>query len=380
MAEICFFVSIAVLFYVYIGYPALAAFLGMFYKKNIRKGTCEPRVSILIAAYNEESCIEQTLVNKINLDYPEDKREILVVSDESTDRTDEIVSKYEDRNVRLFRQTPRAGKTSGLNLIVPEAEGEILVFSDANSIYAEDALKQLVQNFHDPEVGYVTGKMVYVSPDGSIVGDGCSAYMKYENQLRTFETGIGSVVGVDGGIDAMRKSLYRFLRPDQLPDFVQPLKVVEQGYRVIYEPAALLKEDTLKSTEDEYKMRVRVSLRTFWALLDMKHLLSVFKFGLFAWQLWSHKVLRYICFFFLVAAAVANILLYSANGFFKLCLALQIFMYLSAFTAWQLEKKNISVKFLNFPYYFILLNWTSAHAFFKFISGNKVVLWNPRKG
>ena len=138
--------------------------------------------------------------------------------------------------VHLIRQEPRAGKTLALNLAVGRAKGEIIVFSDANSSYSPDALRCLVENFNDPEVGYVTGKMIYTNPDGSPVGDGCTAYMKYENFLRTLETRIGSMVGVDGGIDAVRKSLYRPMNPDQLPDFVLPLRVVEQGFRVVYEP------------------------------------------------------------------------------------------------------------------------------------------------
>src|SRR5690606_14809748 len=246
---------------------------------------------ILIAAFNEEQDIEHTLRNKIELDYPKDLLEILVVSDESVDQTDAIVERIAAEApipIRLIRQVPRQGKTSGLNLIAPQATGEILVFSDANSIYAPDALRKLVRNFADATVGYVTGKMVYTNPDGSMIGDGCSAYMKYENWLREKETSIGSVVGVDGGIDAIRASLFRILNPDQLPDFVQPLQVVEQGYRVVYEPEALLKELALDNSDREYRMRVRVSLRALCALHDMKQSLNPGRYGIFSLQPVSH--------------------------------------------------------------------------------------------
>ena len=151
-------------------------------------------------------------------------------------------------------------------MAVPLASGEIIVFSDANSLYAPDALRRLLANFADEEVGYVTGRMIYANPDGAPIGEGCSAYMKYENALRLIETRLGSIVGVDGGIDAVRKVLYRPMNAEQLPDFVLPLKVVEQGYRVVYEPEALLWESSLNEAADEYRMRVRVSLRAFWAL------------------------------------------------------------------------------------------------------------------
>jgi len=181
------------IFYIYLGYPVLVVLIGLIRNKRIKKGDYQPHVTILIAAYNEENNIEATLKNKLELDYPKDKIEITVISDSSSDRTDEIVKQYEPQGVKLFRQTPRAGKTSALNMAVPESRGEILVFSDANSIWAQDALIKLMSNFSDPKVGYVTGKMIYTNKDGTIIGDGCSAYMKYENFLRSFETKVGSI-------------------------------------------------------------------------------------------------------------------------------------------------------------------------------------------
>ena len=368
------------IFYIYVGYPLVIAIMSVFKTKNIKKSNFEARVTILIAAFNEQDSIEQTILNKINLDYPNDKYEIIVVSDDSTDKTDEIVKKYEAQNVKLIRQIPRAGKTAALNLAVPEATGEILVFSDANSIYAPDALKKLVANFNDKVVGYVSGKMIYIDPDGSIIGDGCSAYMKYENMLRSLETKIGSVVGVDGGIDAVRKTLYQSMNPDQLPDFVLPLKVVQQGYRVVYEPDALLKEQSLKKTEDEYRMRVRVSLRALWALYDMRPLLSFRRFGLFSWQLWSHKVLRYLCFIFLISAFLINFMLWPASSFYQLLFIIQILFYLGAALSPFLERKGLKFKLFFFMYYFTLLNIASAYAFAKFLMRQKMVTWVPRKG
>ncbi len=381
MAELVFFLSIFFLFYVYVGYPLSVMLLGKVRRKDVIKADLEPSVTIVIAAYNEEDCLGATLRNKLELDYPRKKVEIIVVSDSSTDKTEEIVLQFAKDGVKLMTQGPRAGKTSALNLAIPKASGEIIVFSDANSLYAKDALRKIVRNFADPEVGYVTGKMIYTDPDGTTIGDGCSAYMKYENLLRELETRLGSVVGVDGGIDAMRKNIHSQLNPDQLPDFVQPLKVVAQGYRTVYEPEAILKEASLKDQADEYRMRVRVSLRALWALFDMRGLLlSAPKDIFFAWQLWSHKVLRYLCFVFLLAAYFANFLLLSQGRVYEVFFWAQNIAWLGALISPLVQKAGGPVKVLYLCNYFALINLAAGHAVGKFILGKKQVVWTPRKG
>jgi len=375
-----FCLCLLALFYVYAGYPALVFVLGIIRNRRVAKSAFEPAVSILIAAYNEENSIGPTLKNKLELDYPKDKLEIIVISDGSTDGTDKIASGFAASGVRLIRQEPRAGKTAGLNKAAEAARGEILVFSDANSIFGADALSRLVANFKDRTVGYVTGKMVYSSPGAGERGYGCSAYMRYENFLRVHETKAGSVVGVNGGIDAVRKNLYDPMKPDQLPDFVLPLKTVEKGFRVVYEPCALLKEESLKSSSDEYRMRVRVSLRALWALYDMKHLLGLGKDMIYAWQLWSHKVLRYGAFVFMIGLYMANLALWSAGPLYKVYFVIQNAMYLGAIASAFLAKIDIDQKYLYLFKYFFLLNLASAHAFFKFLLGRKQVVWTPRKG
>ncbi|KAB0666506.1 glycosyltransferase family 2 protein [Oryzomonas japonica] len=380
MIETFFFLSVVLVFYVYAGYPLLAAGLAACLHQTVRKKTFEPTVTILISAYNEAEGIATTIENKLGLEYPQNKLEIIVISDGSTDRTDVIVQSFADHDVRLLRQEPRAGKTSALNMAVPLAKGDIIIFSDANSLYAPDTLRKLLANFADEKVGYVTGKMIYANPDGTPIGEGCSAYMKYENALRSIETRLGSVVGVDGGIDAIRATLYRPMNADQLPDFVQPLKVIEQGCRVVYEPEAVLWEHTLKDTEDEYRMRVRVSLRAFWALFDMRQLLWPGINPLFAWQLWSHKVLRYLCFWFLLVAYVTNWLLLGNGEGYTVMLVLQHAGYVGALAAPRTKSAGVWGRLLTFSRYFVLLNLASAHAFGKFLLGKKQVVWTPRKG
>ncbi|RCU45166.1 glycosyltransferase family 2 protein [Corallincola holothuriorum] len=374
-----FWLLLALLFYIYFGYPTVVAWMAQLKQRPVAKDDNEPTVTVLIAAFNEAEHIEATVTNKLAQTYPAEKLEVIVISDGSDDGTDELVLKLaaEDSRVKLLVQTPRAGKTSALNMAIPEATGEIIVFSDANSVYKQDAIAHLVRNFADPDVGYVTGQMIYGNPESSMTGEGCSAYMKYENALRQWETDIGSVVGVDGGIDCMRRELYLPMNADQLPDFVQPLKVVEQGYRVVYEARALLGEDALDDSGREYRMRVRVGLRALWGLWDMRQLFSGSQDGLFRWQLFSHKLLRYLAFIPQVLLLLVNLPLASQGGFFAMMLLLQLGFYGLALLG---HYRPGSGALFSIPYYFSLINVASAHAFLRFAKGEKVVLWKPRVG
>src|SRR5581483_12214138 len=226
----------------------------------------------------------------------------------------------------------------------------------------------------------VTGKMVYVDESGSVIGDGCSAYMKYENVLRTLETKVGSIVGVDGGIDAVRKSLYEPMEASLLPDFVLPLRVVEKGYRVVYNDRALLKEQTLKETTDELRMRMRVALRSFHALWHMKRLFNPFRYGLFPVELFMHKLLRYMVGYLQLAAFVTNLILAPSSQVYSALFLGQIVFYGLAFGGLALKRSTVSLRVATYSYYICLLNWASSVAFFKFINGEKQIIWQPRKG
>lgn len=383
MLEVWFWTLLIVGLYPYVIYPVLVAALGRVVNRPVRSDDSYlPHVTVITAAFNEQAHIEATVLNKLAQDYPPERLDIIVVSDCSTDRTDEIVRQIAERDsrVRLLRNEARGGKTTGLNLAIPQARGEIVVFADANSIYRPDAIRKIVRNFADDRVGYVTGRMLYVNPDGSLVGDGCSAYMKYENALRAAETRLGSIVGVDGGVDAIRRALYRPMRADQLPDFVAPLNVAEQGYRVIYEPDAVLTEETLSAQSQEYRMRVRVALRAFWALWDKRALLSPWPFGLYAWQLWSHKLLRYLSFFPLLAAIVLNWLLLPRGDIYVLGGVAQVLFAIFCLLAAVGVRGLGQISAVRYCFYFFLLNWASAVAFARFLRGQKQVLWQPRSG
>jgi cellulose synthase/poly-beta-1,6-N-acetylglucosamine synthase-like glycosyltransferase len=363
--------------YPYVLYPLFARLLASIAGRRIDRQAFTPRISILISAYNEAKHIETTVRNKLAQDYA-GEFEILVASDGSSDGTDEIVTRIaaEDARVRLIRQEPRQGKTAALNKLIELATGEVVIFSDANSLYRADTVRLLVENFSDPSVGYVTGKMVYVNPDGSMIGDGCSAYMRYENWLRAVESSLGSIVGVDGGVDAVRRGLYRRMSADQLPDFVLPLAVVQQGKRVVYDERALLQEDTLSDQGAEFRMRVRVALRALWALRAERVLLFGSAGALFAWQLWSHKALRYMSFLPLGLACVLNVWLISAGPLYQALLVGQGLFWLATL----LGRAGIAWAPIRFSLYFLLLNVASALAFSRFLRGERIVTWQPRLG
>lgn len=383
IAVVVLVLSVTWLAYTYFGYPLLLKLVARRRPPVERARDELPHVTVVTAAYDEVDVIGATIANKLESDYPADRLDVMVVSDGSTDGTDDVVRGFEQSHpgrVRLIRQEPRQGKTAGLNLVVPEARGEIVVFADANSIYEPDAIRHLVAAFDDPAVGYVTGKMIYVDEDGSITGDGCTAYMRYENALRALETDVGSVVGVDGGIDAVRRDLYRPMRADQLPDFVLPLRVVEQGYRVAYEPRAVLREEALTSSEREYRMRVRVTLRALWALLDHRGLFDPFRHPVFSWQLASHKLLRYGAFLPQALAFLANAVLLPSGQPWTTLFVLQVLFYVLAGIGYRAAARGGSSPLTTAPYYLTLLNVACAHATWKFLRGEKQVLWQPRVG
>lgn len=383
LLEAGFWACLGLVMYIYVGYFGAVCLLARILRRKVGKDNMEPSITVVIAAYNEEQEIESTVINKLSQDYPPDRLNVIVVSDGSTDRTDEIVQDLVNRSrgrVRLLRQEPRQGKTLALNTAIDNAPSEIIVFADANSIYAPNALRSLVRSFADSSVGYVTGRMIYTNPANSGIAEGSGTYMRYENLLRTFENKLGSIVGVDGGIDAIRRELYLPMAHDQLPDFVLPLSIVEQGKRVVYEPDAILYEPALQLSTDEFQMRVRVALRALWALYDKRKLLNPIRFPLFAWQLASHKIARYAAFVPIIGLLSFNILIADQHRFYLLVLALQLAYYIAAALGHLLRQSSMVVPKLLAPYYLVVVNLACVTACWKYLQGHKMILWRPRNG
>lgn len=379
-----FYITFFLIVYTYAGYPLSMWGLGKVSGRRTRKahGGYGKTVSVLIAAYNEERYIRGTVLNKLAQDYPKDLLEIIVASDSSSDRTDAICAglSTEYGNVKCLRMKERRGKAAALNAAVKEAKGEIIVFSDANSMYREDAVSNLVRNFVDPSVGYATGHMVYMKRDGTLTEEGCSSYMKYENFIRRAESSVSSVVGVNGGIDAVRRSLYEEIREDLISDFVIPLMVVKKGYRVVYDPQAVLEEDAHSDSEKEARMRVRVIVRALHALVHMRGLFNFIKYPLFAYQMFFHKLLRYLMPLLLMAFLALNAALAAKGGIYPYVLVGQSIFYASAIAGYYQQRLNKTNKFLYIPFYFCLVNIAALKAIIGYLKGQRQVTWQPRSG
>ena len=298
--------SLAVLGYIYAGYPLLLRLLVWLRgPRSVRHADITPSMTLVISAYNEAAVIRAKVENALSLDYPREFLEIVVVSDASTDGTDDIVSEYAGRGVRLIRQPERRGKTAGLNLALRAITTDLVVFSDANALYEGDALRKLARNFADPDVGCVTGEARYFPGAQAVADVGERAYWGYEAHVKRLETAVGSMVGGDGAIYAIRRSLWRPLPDDVINDFLNPLQIVVAGWRVVYEPQAVCYEETAGRMRTEYRRRIRIVSRSWRAVFLAHEVLYPWRVGLFSWCIVSHKLCRWLSGVFAGLAVIA---------------------------------------------------------------------------
>lgn len=379
LLEILFWSAAASVGYVYAGYPLLLMAISSRRRvPDLERDGSLPPVTLIISVFNEERCIAAKLENCLELEYPKGLLEIIVVSDGSTDGTEAIVGRYADRRIRLLRMAERGGKTLGLNAAVENAGGEIVVFSDANAMYRPDTITALVRPFSDPKVGAVIGESGYVEPD-SDAGRSESLYWRYETAIKLLESRNGSVVGGDGAIYAVRHSLYRPMRADALSDFVNPLQVVQVGYRCVYEPRASSWEETAGGFNKEFRRKVRIVNRAWRALMSMKDLLNPLRYGRFAWQLVSHKLLRWLVPFFLLTAFITNAFLLTDGAIYLATFTAQVLFYGFAACGALLRHRESLPWPLYIPYYFCLINLASARGILEAYRGKTYTTWSTAR-
>ena len=369
--------SAAILAYTYAGYSALVFLLSRVLARTVRRAEITPNVSVIIAAYNEERDIARKIENTLALDYPKEKLEIIVASDCSTDGTDEIVRAYARRGVILHRRPERIGKSVAQNHATRFSKGNVLVFSDATTMYEHDTLRKIVRSFADPDVGCVAGRLVYVSGSDAAVGKGCRSYWGYEVFLKECESRLGSLIGVSGCLYAVRRSNYARIALDMSSDFVIATEIHLQGMRTVYDPEAISTENTNKRGKDEFRMRVRVIEQTMSALGRYREVLNPLKHGVYALQMISHKVMRYAAPLFMVTLFASNLFLINASEFYRLVFFAQSAFYLAALAGWASNKAGLKIGPLALPYYFALANAASVVAFAKFMRGEAHVTWEP---
>lgn len=377
--EVIFWLSVAAVGYAYVGYPLLLTLISLVRPKPVHSEQWTPSVSVIIAAYNEERDLAAKLENTLALDYPQSQLEIMVTSDCSSDRTDDIARSFADRGVRLHRQEERHGKTAAQNAAVTKARGEIIVFSDATTHYQPDVLRLMTPAFADPTVGCVTGRVIYQDDKDSSVGTGTQSYWNYEFFLKRHESNVCSLIGVCGCMYAVRKSAYVPLYNDACSDFIIATTMVEQGLRAVYVPEAVCMEEPNRQAKKELAARVRIISQTFSDLWRNRAVLNPFRSGFYAVQLWSHKIMRYLVPVFLIAIFVTSGFLASRHVFYAALFVGQIAFYLAALVSALLERAGLSVRLLALPQYFVITNLASLIAFVKFISGESYTRWEPHR-
>jgi len=370
------------LLYVCIGYPVLLGLLSLVKRTPLMlDDNYLPTVSLIIAAYNEEAVIGEKIENSLKLDYPREKLEIIVFSDASSDGTDEIVKGYVSHGIKLVRIEGRKGKTYCQNEVAKIARGEILVFSDANSMYNLDAIRKLVRNFADKNIGSVSGELRYRRGGNNVEGE--RVYWGYEQILKKLESRVSSIVGANGAITAVRKDLYEPLYEDVISDFVEALKIVQKGYRVIYEPEAVTWEDTTESTKGEFRRRFRMTMQSAYSFIRDKSLISLlnpFRHGFFSIQLWSHRVLRWLYGIFLLLIFVFNIPLVRHEIFYAITMTMQVAFYLLAIWGFLNEEvfNKQPFKLAHIAYYFCLSCYAMLKGVYNGLTGRTIIAWQPR--
>jgi len=374
--EILFWVSAFFVLYPYAGYPLLLWLLGLARKKPPAPDAAEPRdwpaLTLLIAAYNEEAVIGEKLENSLALDYPPEKLEIVVAS-ESTDRTNEIVESYRRRGVKLHAFRQRRGKPALLHSTVPLARGEIVVFSDANALYELQALKRLARHFADPRLGCVSGQLVYDGGTGAAAA-GESLYWRYEQWLKRLESRLGALLGANGSIFALRKSLYAPLDETRGDDFELTVRVLLRGHRAILDPEARSHEPSSSGVRAEFRRHVRIVswfLESTWMLLaeawrGRRAQLAV--------QLVSHRLLRWAAPLYLLGLLASSAA--AESGFYRAAFGAQLAFYAAALLGWQLDARGTSLPaLLRLPYYFCALHVAALVGLGRGLSAPRVAAW-----
>ena len=373
--KILFWVAASLVVYTYFGYPlVLWAFARVRSRRVLRKEIF-PSVSIIIAARNEADKIRQKIDHTLALDYPGERLEMLVASDASDDATDEIVKEYAARGVQLVRAPQRKGKEHVQGLAVSLAKGDILVFTDAATLLEPGALRRLVANFADPTVGAVSTEDLIVDAHGNPTAEGL--YVKYEMWVRRLEGRFHSLVGLSGSCFAIRKELCSDWSASLASDFMGALRAARRGYRSIADPSALGRFVALASPQDEMRRKIRTFLRGITVLMANLDLVNPVRHGRFAFQLASHKLLRFLAPFLLLATLISSGLL-SREPLYGLSFWAQAGFYLLA-AAGGVVKPFQHSRVVRTAYFFTMVQWAMLTAWGRYALGHQQVTWEPSR-
>jgi len=380
--EVLFWLLFSVIFYCYFGYPLIILGLAKIFGRPIQKAGQVLHVSVVISVYNEADVLERKISNLFSLDYPKDKIEILISSDGSTDRTNNILKGIKNEHFRFIENSQRRGKMANINRLLELARGEIVVFTDARQILAANAIWELVANFKDPKVGCVSGELFFSSKDGGMA-KGINLYWNYEKFIRVQESRIHSMLGATGAIYAIRKELFTKI-PENiiLDDMFVPLQIIKKGYRAIVDGEAKAFDEVAESSAEEYQRKTRTLFGNY-QIFGLFPELFIPLMSPIAFQIISHKLLRVLIPFFLIALFLINIALVR-RPFFNKAILLQIIFYLMAMMGGLARDKNYGIlkfvlKVCYVPYVFCLLNFSALVGFWKFLTRGQYVTWQKAR-
>lgn len=378
---VVFFLFLFLLAHTYIFYPLSIWTLSIITKKKYRaENNYSPKVSIIISVFNEEKVIERTILNFLQSDYDLSKIEFVIGSDSSTDSTNEIIYKLQKEvpKIKFLPFTARRGKSQVLNDLVKEASSDILIFSDANTIYRRDAIKNMVKYYVDKSIGGVSGRLLLVEFESSIfAGSQEKKYWDVESWLKEQEGNLGILIGANGGIYSLRKELFVPIPIDYpvMDDFYITLKVLEQSKNFIYVKEALAEEFTAPTIKSEFNRKIRNNSINLSTIKAVKNLLNP-SFKTISYGLWSHKIIRWFTPILLLAILIINLFLVSSSEFFYWILLIQLLFYSAALLGYFLKKTGIRITFLLLCFYFLITNIAMLIGIYKYIFNQQTAFWH----
>ena len=369
-----FFASLFLMLYSYAGYPASLYLIALFRKDRVARGGGLPDVTLIITAHNEEKRIASKIENTLALTYPREKLQIIVASDGSSDGTNAIVARRREEGIELLALRERGGKESAQKEAVAAARGDILVFSDVATILDPWGLERIVSGFADPTVGCVSSEDRLVGEDGRPSGEGM--YVQYEMWLRRLESRVNSLVGLSGSFFAARRTVCLDFSETMQSDFRTLLNSVMMGLRGISEPEAIGYYRDIADRSREFDRKVRTVVRGLTVFFRHLELLNVFKYGLFSYQLFCHKLLRWLVPVFLAVILASSAVLAVKSELFLLLLLGQSVFY--GLAAWGLkESRGGGGTITRVPAYFLTVNASIFVAWWRYLRRERIVMWNP---
>ncbi len=385
IAEIFLLIAIFIIFYSYAGYGFIVLILNWLLNKKVTpkvdKKAKLPTLTLLVAAYNEQDCIEEKILNSLSLNYPKNLIKILFITDGSTDNTNQIIQKFP--NIVLLFEKSRKGKISATKRAMEYVDSEIIVFSDANTTINSDALLKIVKHYNNPKVGGVAcEKKVRVKDVDNASGAGEGFYWRYESFLKQQDSDFYSVVGAAGELFSIRTKLFEPIPSDSIiEDFYMTMKIAEKGYTIKYEPQAYAIEDPSFSVSEEYKRKTRIAAGGIQSIIRLWRLLIPFKQPALTFLYVSHRVLRWSLapLLLLVIMVLSILLAVKENLFGQVILLLQIIFYVLAFVGYALRNKKVKAKLFYIPFYFSFMNYAVYVGAFRYFAGRQSVVWEKSK-